>query len=287
MSLNIQQNMSLKKLSTFAIGGNCKYYTVVKSNEELKNVFFFIKKNNLSYFIIGNGSNLLFDDMGFDGVIIHNKIEGIHLEGNYLKVGAGELLSKIITYTVNNNLSGLEHLAGIPATVGGAIFMNAGACGNSISSKIQNVTFMHYDGKIELFDVEDIKFSYRSSSFMKLQGVIVEATFSFIHKKNIKEDFLNYIEKRKKTQPLISNSAGCVFRNPQDNFAGRLIEKCGLKGKSIGGAKISDKHANFIVNENKALSNDVKSLILLIKKLVKNKYDIDLEEEMQYVPYSN
>ena len=286
MNLEIEENVLLKNLSTFSIGGPCKFYICVSSKEDLINAFSFIRANNLSYFILGNGSNLLFDDKGFDGVILHNKIEDLNLENNRIFVGGGVLLPKLSLSSAKRNLSGLEYFSGIPASVGGAIFMNAGAEGRSISSCIENVTFVHDDGKVQIFDKKEINFGYRYSSFKDLNGAIVAATFLLEQGSDVEEKRINYLSKRKKTQPIKGYNAGCVFKNPKDNFAGMLIEKCGLKGTTVGGATVSELHANFIINDKGASSRDVLDLIALIKNRVKEKYCIDLEEEIMHVEYS-
>ena len=286
MNLEIKENVLLKNLSTFSIGGLAKFYIRIRSDEDFKNAFAFVKAKHLSYFILGNGSNLLFDDKGYEGAILHNKIDYLSIENNRIMAGGGSLLSKISLASAKSNLSGLEYFSAIPASVGGAIFMNAGAEGWSISSFIENVTFMHEDGKIQLFDRNQIKFDYRYSSFKELKGAIIAATFLLQPCDGVEEKRLNYLSKRNKNQPIKTHNAGCVFKNPKDNFAGMLIDKCGLKGKAVGGAKVSELHANFIINEKNASSKDVSELIFLIKKHVKEKYSIDLEEEILLVDYS-
>lgn len=283
MDLEIKKNVSLKNLSTFSIGGNCKFYICIKSIDDLKNAFSFIKKNNLPYFVLGNGSNLLFDDEGFDGVILHIKIEDLMIENNKAVVGGGFLLPKLSLVTAKKELSGLEYFSGIPASVGGAIYMNAGAEGKSISSFVENVTFVHEDGKMQVFNKNEIGFDYRYSSFRQMKGAVAFATFDLKPDKQVEEKRLAYLARRNKSQPIKSYSAGCVFKNPKNNFAGMCIEKCGLKGKSVGGAKISELHANFIVNEKDATSKDVLELIDLVKKTVLETYSIELEEEITHV----
>lgn len=283
MDLEIKKNVSLKNLSTFSIGGLCKFYICIKSIEDLKKAFSFIKENKLSYFVLGNGSNLLFDDKGFDGVILHIRIEDLAFENNKVYVGGGVLLPKLSLITAKNELSGLEYFSGIPASVGGAICMNAGAEGKSISSFLENVTFVHEDGKVQIFDKNELEFDYRFSSFNELKGAIVFATFALKAAKKVEEARLAYLTKKNKSQPIKSYSAGCVFKNPKNNFAGMCIEKCGLKGKSIGGAKVSELHANFIINEKDATSKDVLDLIDHIKKEVWERCSIELEEEIRYV----
>ena len=286
MHLEIKDDVLLKSLSTFSIGGPARFYICIRSDEDLKAAFSFVREKKLSYFILGNGSNLLFDDKGYDGVVLHNKIDFFSFENNRMTIGGGALLPKVSILAASRNFSGLEYFSGIPASVGGAVYQNAGAEGRSISSVIENVTFMHEDGRLECFSRDKIDFDYRYSSFKNLRGAIVSVTFCLEPGKCVEEKRLNYISKRNKTQPVKSNNAGCIFKNPNEHSAGMLIDKCGLKGLSIGGAKVSDLHANFIINENDASSKDVLELIFQIKKKVKEKYSVDLEEEILYVRYS-
>lgn len=283
--IEIKTNVLLKKLSTFSIGGLCKYYLCVRSLQDLSKAFEFVSENKLAYFVLGNGSNLLFADKGFNGAIIHNKIEDLERENQKIRVGAGLKLSKLISFTAENNLSGLENLAGIPASIGGALFMNASAWGRTISSNLIKLTFMTEDGKSRIYHASELEFSYRSSSLKKLRGAIVDATFMFERSESPQAKIDEYLAKKKSSQPVNAFCIGCIFKNPKDNFAGKLIEECGLKGKVVGGARISDLHANFIINEKKASAKDVFDLIFLIKKEVKQNFGVDLEEEIQYLPY--
>jgi UDP-N-acetylmuramate dehydrogenase len=284
MALDIKKDVLLKSVTTFSIGGLCKFYISIRTPQDLKEAFLFIKDSGLSYFILGNGSNVLFDDKGYDGVILHMKDETLTIENNQLEASSGISLPKICKETAKHNLSGFEYLSGIPGSLGGAIFMNAGAEGKTISSYLQKVFYMHEDGREEEFDVNSLSFGYRFSSFKKLKGAIISASFLLIPSFDVQQSLRLFLEKRKKNQPLGTKNAGCIFKNPEGYFAGQLIDKCGLKGVHVGGAKISEKHANFIINEKNGSSQDVLALIALIKDRVKKTFSIDLQEEIIYIP---
>lgn len=282
--MQFQKNKSLKELSTFGIGGIAKYFTEVSSLDTLKAVFLKCFQDNIPYFILGKGSNCLFGDKGFDGVVILNKIDFCNrVAPERFVVGAGYSFSLLGTQTARQELSGLEFASGIPGSVGGAVFMNAGANGNETCSSLQSVDFMHPDGTVQHFNKEELKFSYRTSSFQKMAGAIVNAEFALTSSPTARDKQIEIITYRKKTQPLKEKSAGCIFRNPSCGHAGALIEKSGLKGMQVGGAKVSEVHANFIVNQGNAQAEDVLQLIALIKVQVKEKMDVDLESEVRFI----
>ena len=256
----IKRNVSLKEFTTFRIGGKAKYFFVAKNEKELIEAVRFAKDNKLPFFILGGGSNLLVSDKGFKGLVIK----------------AGRPLALYVS-------KGLEWAAGIPGTVEGAVFGNAGAFRGSMKDEVEAVkVFNVKTEKTSVFENKDCKFAYRSSIFKKKKNLIilsVKIKSKKINSNKIKE----YLKIKKERQPLGYPSAGSIFKNPLNYSAAELIEKCGLKGKKIGGAKISEKHANFIVNLSKARSKDVKSLINLVKKEVKKKFKINLEEEIQFL----
>jgi UDP-N-acetylmuramate dehydrogenase len=199
-------------------------------------------------------------------------------------VGGGFSFSKLGRISVDKDLAGLEFAASIPGTVGGAIFMNAGAWGLNVSNAILKVDYLTENGEEQEFLKKEIKWGYRFSSFHELKGAILQAYFQLTPSKEVKNKLTDLIEKRKNSQPS-GFSAGCVFRNGENYFAGELIEKCGLKGHRIGGAVISVKHGNFIMNDSNATAKDVLSLISLIKEEVKKKFSVDLKEEIRYLPH--
>jgi len=310
--LKIKEKISLKEYTTFKIGGPARYFFVAKSKEDLKNAILWAKKKKLSFFILGAGSNVLFSDKGFNGLVI--KIQNSNLkiqnENSKFKIicGAGLPLVKLVFKSSEIGATGLENLAGIPGTLGGAIWGNAGAFGREIGDLVEEVRVLDVgSSKLEVKKLkkEDCKFGYRNSIFKRRKNwIILEATLKLEkgNKKEIEEKIKEILKLRKEKQPLEFRSAGSVFKNVpikkvqkkiQEKFkekikngflpAGVLIEAARLKGYQIGGAKISEKHANFIVNTGEAKARDVLELIELIKKRVKKKFKIELKEEIVLV----
>lgn len=283
-----QQNKLLKEVTTFGIGGPARFYIEVRTIEEMKDILLQCKEQKIPIFILGKGSNTLFDDRGFNGVIIHNKIDFKSEEmPGVFRVGAGYNFSLLGSQTAREGWSGLEFASGIPGSVGGAVFMNAGANGQETCDSLTSVEYMHENGDIQLFHKEDIHFAYRTSSFQKMQGAILAATFTLKPSSEARQKQMDIIHYRKKTQPYGDKSAGCIFRNPNCGHAGALIEKSGLKGSQIGGAKVSEVHANFIVNADNAKASDVLKLIDQIKQQVKTQTGYDLESEVRFIPYDS
>ena len=285
MSINIRENVSLKPYCTFKVGGKARYFISVSTKKELLSAFNFAKELFIPYFILGNGSNVLFDDRGYKGLIIQNNINHLSFNERVVEVGSGYNLSKLSHICIDNNISGLEFAYGIPATVGGAVYMNASAHNQEIASLIEKVVFITDENKIEVFRKKDLKFGYRSSSFQKLKGCIYQVTLRMKYSRETNFLKTEYFKKREKTQPLNTLNAGCVFKNPKDHFAAKLIDECDLKGHAIGGATVSLKHSNFIINEKNAKASDILDLISLIKSKVFSKYNILLTEELFYLPY--
>ncbi|OGZ20038.1 MAG: UDP-N-acetylenolpyruvoylglucosamine reductase [Candidatus Nealsonbacteria bacterium RIFCSPHIGHO2_01_FULL_43_31] len=255
--MKFQENIPLKKYTTFKIGGSAKYFFVAKTKTSLVKAIQAAKKASLPFFILGGGSNLLISDEGYQGLIIKT----------------GKPLSSYVS-------KGLEWAAGIPGTVEGAVWGNAGAFGKSMQDVVKKVeVFDIKDGKIKILNNKDCQFGYRDSIFKKNKNLIILSVKIKTRKSNLNKikEYLNY---RKDRQPLNLPSAGSVFKNPKNYSAGELIEKAGLRGKKIGGAQISNIHANFIVNLNKATAQDVLSLIKLIKKTVYGKFKVKLREEI-------
>jgi len=284
--MEILKNISLKKYNTFKIGGRTKFFCVAKDKEDIVKAITLAGKQNLPFFILGAGSNLLISDKGFSGLIIKMQNTNYKLQNTKIFAGAGAKLAELLNVSVKNELAGLEWAIGIPGTVGGAIFGNAGAFGKSMKNIIGEVkVFNIKTGKIESFKNKKCEFGSRKSIFKKNRNLIIlsaEIRLKKDDKKNIKSRLEKFLEHRRESQPLDFPSAGSVFMNPNNFSAGKLIENCGLKGKRIGSAEISKKHANFIVNLGEARAKDVIKLINLAKKSVKNKFHIILEEEIQY-----
>jgi len=282
-----QQNRLLSEVCTFGIGGPARYFAEARSIEEMRQILTYCKSQNISYFVLGKGSNCLFDDRGFQGAVILNKIDFLNRPGeNIFHVGSGYSFSLLGTQTARQGWSGLEFASGIPGTVGGALFMNAGANGKETCQSLDAVEFLDDAGKLLVLKKENLSFAYRSSSFQTLPGAIVGATFVLTASSEARQKQLEIIAYRKNTQPYSDKSAGCIFRNPHCGHAGALIERSGLKGMGVGGAKVSELHANFIVNAGGASTRNVLDLIALIKQRVQEKTGVELDSEVRYIPYS-
>ena len=283
----IEKDISLSTLTTYKTGGIAKLVVYPNNINNLKQLLKLIHKHNIKYFILGKGSNTLFSDKEFNGVIIKlDKLNNFEIKETEIYVESGMILSKLVQASIKNELTGLEFAIGIPGTIGGAIYMNAGAYGNNMSNIVKSVIVLDENLQVKEIPLEKLKFDYRYSIFQANKNLIcVAANIKLEHGNHdeiaseIKENLL----KRKNSQPLEYPSAGSVFRNPEGNYAGKIIEELGLKGKNIGGAEISTKHANFIINKNNASSSDILNLIKLVQKEVKDKYKIDLKLEQQLV----
>ena len=268
----IEKDISLSTLTTYKTGGIAKLVVYPNNINNLKQMLKLIHKYNIKYFILGKGSNTLFSDKEFNGVIIKlDKLNNFKIKQTEIYVESGMILSKLVQASVKNELTGLEFAIGIPGTIGGAIYMNAGAYGNNMSNIVKSVIVLNEKFQIKEIPLEKLKFDYRYSIFQANKNLIcVAANIKLEHGNHdeiaskIKENLL----KRKNSQPLEYPSAGSVFRNPEGNYAGKIIEELGLKGKNIGGAEISTKHANFIINKNNASSSDILNLIKLVQKEV-------------------
>lgn len=285
MPLQIKRDQPLSEHSTFGIGGAARYFASVQTSEEMSEAFLWAKKEDLPVFILGKGSNCLFADRGFNGLVVHNRIDFCKVHEGSVSVGAGYSFSLLGTQLARSGFSGLEFAAGIPGSVGGAVYMNAGAGGGETSTFLTCVDFLSLEGEKKSFKKEELLFSYRTSPFQKMEGAIVSASFSLPQDLEARKRQITLIDQRKKTQPLQEKSAGCIFRNPSSSSAGALIDQCGLKGLSMGGAKVSEKHANFIVNAGNSRAEDVSSLIQEIKKVVQEKKGISLETEICFIPF--
>lgn len=281
-----QQNKLLSDLCTLGIGGPARYFTAVHSIEEMQEALKTCKAQSLPFMILGKGSNCLFDDRGFNGAMILNKIDFMERpEPNTYYVGAGYSFSLLGSQTARHGYSGLEFASGIPGSVGGAVFMNAGANGCETCNVLTHVDFISEEGVLQTLKREELSFAYRTSAFHHMSGAIVGATFQLSSSSTARQRQIEIIEYRKKTQPYRDKSAGCVFRNPICGHAGALIEQSGLKGVSIGGAKVSEIHANFIINADRATSQDIQNLISVVKTKVCEKTGIELENELRCIPY--
>ncbi len=280
-----QKNKLLSTLSTFGIGGPARFFAQAQDKEALQEMLAYAHKVGMPVHIVGKGSNSLFDDRGFNGLVILNRIDFLEHTDHVFRVGSGYSFARLGGVTARLGWSGLEFASGIPATVGGAVYMNAGANGKETADTLVEVGFVTEKGEFLVFQKEELYFGYRASSFQKWKGAIVEALFHLRPSEQAKADQKEILDYRLKTQPYGEKSAGCAFRNPEGDSAGRLIEASGLKGVKKGGATVSATHANFIVNEGEAKARDVLDLIAEIKETIYREKGIVLEEEIRYIPY--
>lgn len=282
----IRRGVWLNKYSTFRIGGPARYFKEVHSAEEAQQVFRFLNENGLPFIIIGKGSNCLFDDRGFDGFVLYNNIQGQEfVSDTLLKVHSGVAFSMLGKRLALSGFSGLEFSIGIPGSVGGAVFMNAGISSQDVASVLDSVEIIRPSGEILLLKKEDLEFSYRSSRFHHTKEFILSATFKLSQEHTSDRKMRGLLNHRLMTQPYQYPSAGCVFKNPPGESAGKLIDLAGLKGLSVGGAKISEKHGNFIVNTGRATSKEVCQLIQMIRNQM-DSFGITLQEEIRIIPFS-
>lgn len=287
-SLNINKieytlSEPMKNHTSFKIGGNADIFVKIKNEEELSLALEKAKEFGIPYFLLGKGSNLLVSDKGIDGAVISLLgLDKISIDDDTLTCGAGAALSSVCRAALDNSLSGIEFAYGIPGSIGGAVYMNAGAYGGEIADAIVSAKAIDEKGKIINIEKKDMKLGYRTSVFKNSRMTVVSATFKL--KKGEKEDISSamddYMNRRLSKQPLEFPSAGSVFKRPVGNYAGTLIEQCGLKGKRIGGAEVSEKHAGFIINKGGATCADVKALIAFIQQSVLNETGVTLEPEV-------
>ncbi len=278
-------NEPLSRHTTFRIGGPADCFIEVSGIEELKNILDLCQKEDVPCFCIGRGSNLLVSDEGYRGVVLHigAGFSDVRIEGTRVEAGSGILLSALASRLVQAELTGFAFAAGIPGSLGGAVYMNAGAYGGEMKDILTKVTALKEDGTVvELFP-DELKLGYRDSVFQHEDMIILSAEMQLEHgdKNQILKDMQDLMERRVSKQPLDMPSAGSVFKRPQGYFAGGLIEQAGLKGCQIGGARVSEKHAGFIVNAGGATAEDVVALIRHIQQTVETQFGVHLEPEMR------
>lgn len=274
--------------TSFKIGGNAKLFIIVKKASQLSELIRACKRGEVEYFILGNGSNLLVDDNGIEKVVftLDGDFKNIDmLDATTLYCGSGCTLAKLCSKALKCNMSGVEFAWGIPGSVGGAVYMNAGAYGGEMKDIIYSVTQMDKDGKVSTVLASQLSFTYRNSSYKENECIILFVTVKLKtdNPTEIRERMDDYMNRRKEKQPLEFPSAGSVFKRPENAFAGALIEQCNLKGKTIGGAQVSEKHSGFIVNKGNATAKDVKELISFVQSEVKEKTGYALERELIYI----
>ena len=279
----------MKKHTSFKIGGTADQFVKVTNEEELKEAIKYAKDKNLKITIIGNGSNLLVLDKGIRGLVIKIDIQKLEIERKEkyaeITVGSGYKTMALGIKLMNEDLSGFEELSGIPGTIGGAIFMNAGAYGKEIKDINISTKCMDYDGEIFELSNQEQEFEYRSSVFNKKDYIILETKLRLEYgkKEEIKKKMDEYLSSRKEKQPIEYPSAGSTFKRQEGVITAKLIDECGLKGFQIGGAKVSEKHAGFVINYDNATAKDVINLIKYIKEKVNEKYGIKIKEEIRIV----
>lgn len=282
----ITLNEPLAQYTTFRIGGDADYFVEPVDAEDIVNIIKYVNKKGVPFYTMGNGSNILISDEGIKGVVINLETSFNYLrqEEDMIVAGAGVKIAKFVDYCIQKGYAGVEMLAGIPATVGGALVMNAGAYGGEAADYVSEVTVVKNE-KIRTLSKEDCEFRYRNSN---LKGtVVLEAKFRLPsgNSEDLSKRRKELIQKRNEAQPVEIPNAGCVFKNPKDNKAAILIDRCGLKGAKFGGAMVSAKHANFIVNYDNATASDVIELVKIIRKTVREKTGIDLEMEIKLIGF--
>lgn len=283
-----EKDVPLSKHTTYKVGGKAKVMIYPKNVDNLIKLMKMLKSQNIKHKVLGLGSNVLFSDEVYDGVIIRlSELDHLEFFGrNKVRVGAGYSLMKLSLLTAKKGLAGLEFASGIPGTVGGAVFMNAGAYKSDMGYVVTEVKVLTPDLKIITLENKELNFHYRTSFLQTHPGYIcLEAVLKLTKgdKNALDEVIKERRQRRMESQPLEFPSAGSVFRNPEGMFAGKLIEDLGLKGKTIGGAMVSEKHANFIINYKKAKGKDIKKLIELVHQKVLEEYDVDMKIEQEFV----
>ncbi len=282
-------NEPMKKHTTFQIGGLAEYFIKIKTVEQLKSILCYTNENKIPVTVIGNGSNILVSDEGIEGITLQIQIEGIELQnqGNKIevKVGAGVKLGMLAQKMLQQEITGLEELSGIPGTIGGAVVMNAGAHGKEMKDIVTYVKCIDYQGNEKKFLLEQLEFEYRTSIFKKEEYIITEIGLQLIRgqKEEIKQKMEEYAKYRKEKQPIEYPSAGSTFKRGTDFITAKLIDEAGLKGYCIGDAEVSTKHSGFIINKGNATAKDVLQLVDEIRKIIKQKFNKNIELEIEII----
>ncbi|WP_138203472.1 UDP-N-acetylmuramate dehydrogenase [Haloimpatiens lingqiaonensis] len=276
----------MKNHTSFKVGGPCDILVTPKKCDEIINIIKLCKEHELPYYIIGNGSNLLVKDGGIRGVVIKtSKLNNIEITGERVVAESGAVLCSVSNKAAKAGLTGLEFSSGIPGSIGGAVAMNAGAYDGEISKVIESAVVLNKDGEILEFSKEELELGYRKSGILKYGYIVLKVTFR-LHMGD-KEKIMNRISelasKRKEKQPLEYPSAGSTFKRPEGYFAGRLIEESNLKGVSVGGAQVSEKHAGFVINKGEATAKDILDLIQVVQKTVKENFGVELQPEVRII----
>lgn len=275
----------LAPLTTMEIGGKCGLFVEPNSEDCLREILSVCRSENIPYFLLGKGSNLLINRFGGAVIKIGGALGGSVFDGNRVTAGAGGSLTALCSAAANEGLSGMECLYGIPGSVGGALYMNAGAYGGEMKDIVKSARCIDENGNIFELSAEEMKLSYRHSVFSENGWCILSVTIELVpgDKSEIKAKMDELMQKRRDKQPLEFPSCGSTFKRPEGYFAAALIEECGLKGFTIGGAQVSEKHSGFVINRGGATFEDVMELVRHIKKVVREKKGVELECEMLIV----
>ena len=284
---NVKLQEPMSKHTTFRIGGPADFYLCPHSTKEVQQTVQICKEENLPYFILGNGSNLLVSDKGYRGAIIQlwKNFSDISVKDCCITAKAGALLSKVAAEALEEGLTGMEFASGIPGTIGGAVFMNAGAYGGEMKDIIKEVKVLDDQGEVRVLSNEEMKLGYRTS-IVKEKGYTVLSAVLQLKKGDvsvIRETMEDLKNRRTSKQPLDMPSAGSTFKRPEGYFAGKLIMDSGLRGFSVGGAQVSEKHCGFVVNKGGATAEDVTALIREVQRRVKEKFGVELETEVRFL----
>lgn len=282
---SVKTDEPMKKHISFKVGGPADFLVKPKTEEELAKVIKFAKEENIPYLVIGNGSNLLVKDGGIRGIVIElsDNFNNFEIEGNIIKAQSGALLAILGRNALRNSLTGIEFAAGIPGTLGGALAMNAGAYGGEMKDIVKSVRLMDTDGNILDFTNEQMEFSYRRSILSRTDYIVLSAQIELENGSydEIKATMADFTQRRVTKQPLSLPSAGSTFKRPEGHFAAKLIDDSGLRGLTLRGAQVSEKHCGFVVNLGNAKAKDILDLMYIVKSTVKAKYGITLEEEVK------
>ncbi len=277
----------MKKHITFRVGGPAACFLTPSTKEQIREILHICQKEKTPYFILGNGSNLLVSDQGFDGVVlqVYKNMNQVTVEGEHLRVQAGALLSATARKALEAGLTGMEFAAGIPGTMGGAAVMNAGAYGGEMKDILESVTVLTPEGEQKELKNEELQLGYRTSVVKEKGYIVLEAVLSL--KKGdpeaIKSRMDELKEQRVTKQPLEYPSAGSTFKRPEGYFAGKLIQDAGLRGYQVGGAQVSEKHCGFVINKENATAKDVVDLIHDVQRIVYEKFQVQLETEVKFL----
>lgn len=282
----IELNANMSEHIYFKVGGPVDVLLMPKTKEQVIETIKICNKNKINYFVIGNGSNLLVKDGGIRGVVIKlTELNDIRVDNNKVIAETGALLKDASKAALENKLTGLEFACGIPGSIGGAVFMNAGAYNGEIADVIECAEVLTEDGEVKTYTKDELELGYRTSRVMKEKAIVLEATFALNYGEyeKIKARVDDLTEKRESKQPLEYPSAGSTFKRPEGHFAGKLIQDAGLKGYSIGGAAVSEKHSGFVINKGGATAKDVLDLISHIQCEVKKQFGVELHPEVRII----